>query len=207
MPDSLSLRRRGTGLLRVRDGLRGPAAARVSGAGQPAGHRTGTGRPRRGHAGPRPGGRPGRRHRRLADDAPLAADPRPGGQRRPRRRRSRARSKSSPRAGFSTTVDCSGNATARFSPCSAPPPGVVRVRGRGRHVGFDVSQLMIHKQVTLHGSWVTSVPAWPTCSTSSTGGRPIPSRSSPTPSASTRPQRPTSWPTAAPPARCASSGT
>ena len=29
--------------------------------------------------------------------------------------------------------------------------------GEGGDVGFDVSPLLIHKQVTLHGSWVTSI--------------------------------------------------
>ena len=29
--------------------------------------------------------------------------------------------------------------------------------GEGGDVAFDVSQLLIHRQVTLHGSWVTSI--------------------------------------------------
>jgi threonine dehydrogenase-like Zn-dependent dehydrogenase len=60
--------------------------------------------------------------------------------------------------GFSTTVDCSGNAAARHLALSqAATWGRCAFVGEGGRVGFDVSPVMIHKQVTLHGSWVTSV--------------------------------------------------
>ena len=60
--------------------------------------------------------------------------------------------------GFSATVDCSGNATARhLALLSTAAWGRCAFVGEGGDVGFDVSQLMIHKQVTLHGSWVTAV--------------------------------------------------
>ncbi|HYO38765.1 MAG TPA: zinc-binding dehydrogenase [Nocardioidaceae bacterium] len=60
--------------------------------------------------------------------------------------------------GFSATLDASGNATARHLALSQTAPwGRCVFVGEGGEVGFDVSQLMIHKQVTLHGSWVTSV--------------------------------------------------
>jgi len=60
--------------------------------------------------------------------------------------------------GFATTMDCSGNAGARhLALASTAAWGRCAFVGEGGDVGFDVSQLMIHKQVTLHGSWVTSV--------------------------------------------------
>jgi threonine dehydrogenase-like Zn-dependent dehydrogenase len=60
--------------------------------------------------------------------------------------------------GFSATVDCSGNAAARHLSLSRTGTwGRCAFVGEGGTVDFDVSQLMIHKQVTLHGSWVTSV--------------------------------------------------
>jgi threonine dehydrogenase-like Zn-dependent dehydrogenase len=60
--------------------------------------------------------------------------------------------------GFTVTLDASGNATARHLALSSTTTwGRCAFVGEGGEVGFDVSQLMIHKQVTLHGSWVTSV--------------------------------------------------
>jgi threonine dehydrogenase-like Zn-dependent dehydrogenase len=60
--------------------------------------------------------------------------------------------------GFSATVDCSGNATARHLALSSTATwGRCAFVGEGGDVAFDVSQAMIHKQVTLHGSWVTSI--------------------------------------------------
>jgi threonine dehydrogenase-like Zn-dependent dehydrogenase len=60
--------------------------------------------------------------------------------------------------GFSATMDCSGNATARHLALSTTATwGRCAFVGEGGDVGFDVSQLMIHKQVTLYGSWVTSL--------------------------------------------------
>jgi threonine dehydrogenase-like Zn-dependent dehydrogenase len=60
--------------------------------------------------------------------------------------------------GFSATVDCSGNANARhLALTSTATWGRCAFVGEGGDVAFDVSQLMIHKQVTLYGSWVTSI--------------------------------------------------
>jgi threonine dehydrogenase-like Zn-dependent dehydrogenase len=60
--------------------------------------------------------------------------------------------------GFSTTVDCSGNAAARhLALASTSTWGRCAFVGEGGDVAFDVSPLMIHKQVSLHGSWVTSI--------------------------------------------------
>jgi threonine dehydrogenase-like Zn-dependent dehydrogenase len=61
-------------------------------------------------------------------------------------------------AGWTATVDCSGNAAARSLALSQTANrGRCAFVGEGGSVGFDVSPLLIHKQVTLHGSWVTSV--------------------------------------------------
>jgi threonine dehydrogenase-like Zn-dependent dehydrogenase len=60
--------------------------------------------------------------------------------------------------GFTATLDASGNATARHLALSSTATwGRCAFVGEGGDVGFDVSQTMIHKQVTLYGSWVTSV--------------------------------------------------
>jgi threonine dehydrogenase-like Zn-dependent dehydrogenase len=60
--------------------------------------------------------------------------------------------------GFSTSVDCSGNSTARtLALANTATWGRCAFVGEGGDVGFDVSQMMIHKQITLLGSWVTSV--------------------------------------------------
>lgn len=60
--------------------------------------------------------------------------------------------------GFSATVDCSGNAAARhLALASTAVGGRCAFVGEGGDVSFDVSHLLIHKQVTLHGSWVTSL--------------------------------------------------
>jgi threonine dehydrogenase-like Zn-dependent dehydrogenase len=61
-------------------------------------------------------------------------------------------------AGFSATLDASGNPSARhLALTSTGDWGRCAFVGEGGSVGFDVSPLLIHKQVTLHGSWVTSV--------------------------------------------------
>jgi threonine dehydrogenase-like Zn-dependent dehydrogenase len=60
--------------------------------------------------------------------------------------------------GFPATMDCSGNATARhLALTSTGNWGRCAFVGEGGDVGFDVSPVLIHKQVTLHGSWVTSI--------------------------------------------------
>jgi len=60
--------------------------------------------------------------------------------------------------GYTATLDASGNATARHLALSSTATwGRCAFVGEGGDVGFDVSPMMIHKQVTLHGSWVTSV--------------------------------------------------
>jgi threonine dehydrogenase-like Zn-dependent dehydrogenase len=60
--------------------------------------------------------------------------------------------------GFEVAVDCSGSpvgrllalrGTRRFGRCA--------MVGEGNRIDFDVSQTLIHPQITLYGSWVTSI--------------------------------------------------
>lgn len=61
-------------------------------------------------------------------------------------------------SGFSASVDCSGNRAARHLALSCTATrGRCAFVGEGGDVAFDVSPLLIHKQVALHGSWVTSI--------------------------------------------------
>jgi threonine dehydrogenase-like Zn-dependent dehydrogenase len=60
--------------------------------------------------------------------------------------------------GFTTSLDCSGNPAARhLALASTATWGRCAFVGEGGEVTFDVSQLLIHRQITLHGSWVTSI--------------------------------------------------
>jgi threonine dehydrogenase-like Zn-dependent dehydrogenase len=60
--------------------------------------------------------------------------------------------------GFTATLDCSGNTAARHLALSSTATwGRCAFVGEGGDVVFDVSQLLIHRQVSLHGSWVTSI--------------------------------------------------
>jgi threonine dehydrogenase-like Zn-dependent dehydrogenase len=60
--------------------------------------------------------------------------------------------------GCEATIDCSGNAGARHLALSSTRHwGRCAFVGEGGTVSFDVSQLLIHRQISLHGSWVTSV--------------------------------------------------
>jgi threonine dehydrogenase-like Zn-dependent dehydrogenase len=60
--------------------------------------------------------------------------------------------------GFSTTLDASGSAVARRQALEATATwGRCVFVGEGGTVELAVSPTLIHKQVTLHGSWVTSV--------------------------------------------------
>jgi threonine dehydrogenase-like Zn-dependent dehydrogenase len=61
-------------------------------------------------------------------------------------------------AGCEATVDCSGSAAAReLALRSTRIWGRCAFVGEGGRVAFDVSELLIHRQITLHGSWVTSL--------------------------------------------------
>jgi threonine dehydrogenase-like Zn-dependent dehydrogenase len=60
--------------------------------------------------------------------------------------------------GCEATVDCSGNAAARLLALrSTRTWGRCAFVGEGGRVTLDVSQELIHRQITLHGSWVTSL--------------------------------------------------
>ncbi|WP_203567762.1 zinc-dependent alcohol dehydrogenase family protein [Aestuariimicrobium ganziense] len=60
--------------------------------------------------------------------------------------------------GCEVAVDCSGNAGARHAALrNTRAWGRCVFVGEGGEVSFAVSDLLIHKQVTLHGSWVTSL--------------------------------------------------
>ncbi len=60
--------------------------------------------------------------------------------------------------GFEATVDCSGSSQGRLLALEATRErGSCAFVGEGGQVTFDVSPLLIHRQLTLHGSWVTSL--------------------------------------------------
>ncbi len=62
-------------------------------------------------------------------------------------------------AGCEVSVDCSGSAAARVVALRATRRwGRCVYVGEGGRVDIDVSNWLIHNQVTLHGSWVTSLP-------------------------------------------------
>lgn len=59
--------------------------------------------------------------------------------------------------GFEVTIDASGNAEARESALrNTRAWGRCAFVGEGGSVSFAVSDLLIHRQITLYGSWVTS---------------------------------------------------
>jgi 2-desacetyl-2-hydroxyethyl bacteriochlorophyllide A dehydrogenase len=61
--------------------------------------------------------------------------------------------------GFDVAIDCSGNASARRLCLEAAREwGRVVFVGEGGTVEFQPSPLLIHKQLTLSGSWVCSLP-------------------------------------------------
>ncbi len=61
-------------------------------------------------------------------------------------------------AGCEATIDCSGSAAARrLALAGTRTWGRCAFVGEGGDVTFDVSPMLIHKQITLHGSWVTSL--------------------------------------------------
>jgi threonine dehydrogenase-like Zn-dependent dehydrogenase len=60
--------------------------------------------------------------------------------------------------GCEATIDCSGNAAARVLALESTRRwGRCAFVGEGGTISFAVSELLIHKQVTLYGSWVTSL--------------------------------------------------
>ena len=60
--------------------------------------------------------------------------------------------------GCEVAIDCSGSGNAQaLALRSTRRFGRCVMVGEGGQIGFDVSQLLIHPQISLHGSWVTSV--------------------------------------------------
>ena len=62
------------------------------------------------------------------------------------------------RRGCEVSVDCSGSPAGRLTALRGTRSwGRCAFVGEGNDVTFDVSQVLIHRQITLHGSWVTSL--------------------------------------------------
>jgi threonine dehydrogenase-like Zn-dependent dehydrogenase len=62
------------------------------------------------------------------------------------------------RTGCEASIDCSGSGGARvFALEHTRTWGRCAFVGEGGQITFPVSELLIHKQITLHGSWVTSL--------------------------------------------------
>jgi threonine dehydrogenase-like Zn-dependent dehydrogenase len=60
--------------------------------------------------------------------------------------------------GFGLSIDCSGaDAGRRLALEALRDWGRCAFVGEGGNVGIEVSRLLIHRQVTVHGSWVTSL--------------------------------------------------
>ena len=60
--------------------------------------------------------------------------------------------------GCEASIDCSGNGAARMVALENTRTwGRCAFVGEGGGISFPVSELLIHKQITLHGSWVTSL--------------------------------------------------
>jgi threonine dehydrogenase-like Zn-dependent dehydrogenase len=60
--------------------------------------------------------------------------------------------------GYEVTVDASGSAAGRVAALELTRDwGRCVFVGEGGRVDFEVSRVLIHRQVTLHGSWVTSL--------------------------------------------------
>lgn len=61
-------------------------------------------------------------------------------------------------AGCERTIDCSGNPQGRLSAIQGTRQwGKVAFVGEGSTVAFEPSRDIIHKQITIYGSWVTSL--------------------------------------------------
>lgn len=60
--------------------------------------------------------------------------------------------------GIDVAIDCSGSASARLT-ClrSVRPRGRVVFVGEGGRIDLDVSELIIHKDLAIYGSWVCTI--------------------------------------------------
>jgi threonine dehydrogenase-like Zn-dependent dehydrogenase len=62
------------------------------------------------------------------------------------------------RLGCEVSIDCSGSPAGRLLALRGTRRwGRCAMVGEGNQVGFDVSQTIIHPQITIYGSWVTSL--------------------------------------------------
>lgn len=60
--------------------------------------------------------------------------------------------------GFEVSIDCSGSPAARHLALEGTRRwGRCLMVGEGNTISFDVSHLLIHRQITMYGSWVTSL--------------------------------------------------
>ncbi len=60
--------------------------------------------------------------------------------------------------GFEVSIDCSGSPTARHLALEGTRRwGRCVMVGEGSTINFDVSHLLIHRQIAMYGSWVTSL--------------------------------------------------
>lgn len=60
--------------------------------------------------------------------------------------------------GVEVAIDCSGNSTARLTCMDAARPwGRIVFVGEEGTIEFDVSEVVIHKSLTIYGSWVCSI--------------------------------------------------
>jgi threonine dehydrogenase-like Zn-dependent dehydrogenase len=60
--------------------------------------------------------------------------------------------------GCEASIDCSGSGAARVQALQNTRTwGRCAFVGEGGQITFAVSELLIHKQISLHGSWVTSL--------------------------------------------------
>ena len=60
--------------------------------------------------------------------------------------------------GFEVSIDCSGSPAARHLALEGTRRwGRCAMVGEGNTINFDVSHLLIHRQITMYGSWVTSL--------------------------------------------------
>ena len=60
--------------------------------------------------------------------------------------------------GFEVSIDCSGSPAARHLALEGTRRwGRCAMVGEGNIINFDVSHLLIHRQITMYGSWVTSL--------------------------------------------------
>ena len=156
LPDSLSFID-GALCLRLRHGVRGAAADAGQRPGPPADHRSGAGRTGRGHARPCARAPADPRHRPLGSGWRWRAtwdwSTQPS---RPTTALGQILDRTGGH-GCEASIDCSGPHGASLASQGTRDWGRCAFVGEGGTVSFEVSKYLIHKQITLFGSWVTSL--------------------------------------------------